>query len=102
MKGLFKNIESIIEQTIELLPQALSGDVANRTFFVKPDGTVDYHYYQGQIILDDNCFYTIKDYETPDPDEFGYESLEDMDFDACGFAEQIENSIENHLNLIEQ
>jgi len=90
----------LVEKTIELLPQALSGDRANRTFFFKVDEetnelTVDYLYYLGQQQLSDNCFYTIKDYETPDPGDFGYESIEEMDFDACGFRESIENAIEN-------
>ncbi|MDY0388878.1 MAG: hypothetical protein RBT65_17530 [Methanolobus sp.] len=92
--------EEIIEATLELMATALSGDRANRTFFFKVDEetnelTVDYLYYLGQQQLSDNCFYTIKDYETPDPGGFGYESFEEMDFDACGFRESIENAIEN-------
>jgi len=94
--------DEIVEKTIELIPTALSGDRANRTFFFKIDKetnelTVDYIYYAGSIILDDNCFYTIFDHETPDPEDFGYESLDEMDFDACGFSEQIEYAIENKL-----
>ena len=97
--------DELVEKTIELMPAALSGDRANRTFFFKIDEetgelTVDYLYYAGQQVLSENCFYTIKDYETPDPENFGYDSLEDMDFDACGFTEQIENAIDNQtVNL---
>jgi hypothetical protein len=99
--------EDLVEKTIALLPTALSGDRANRTFFFKVDEetgelTVDYHYYLGQIVTSDNCFYTIKDHETPDFEEFGYESFEEMDFDACGYTEQIENAIEEKLALIEE
>jgi hypothetical protein len=99
--------DELVEKTIELMPTALSGDRANRTFFFKVDEetnelTVDYLYYLGQQSLSENCFYTIKDHETPDPEDFGYESIDEMDFDACGFTEQIENAIEEKIMLIEQ
>jgi hypothetical protein len=32
---------------------------------------VDYLYYLGLIPLDDYCFYTIRDFETPSPEDFG-------------------------------
>jgi hypothetical protein len=88
----------LVEKTIELMPIALSGDRANRTFFFKIDKetgelTVDYLYYFGNQLLSDNCFYTIKDYEIPDPGYFGYESINEMDFDACGFSEYVEHAI---------
>jgi len=96
----------LVEKTIELMPQALSGDRANRTFFFKVDEetgelTVDYLYYAGQQVLSDNCFYTIKDHETPDSEDFGYESIDEIDFDACGFSEQIEYAIENQIANLE-
>jgi hypothetical protein len=99
--------DELVEKTIKLMAAALSGDRANRTFFFKVDEetnelTVDYLYYLGQQLLSENCFYTIKDHETPDPEIFGYESVDDMDFDACGFTEQIENAIEKKIMLIEQ
>ena len=98
--------DELVEKTIELMPTALSGDRANRTFFFKVDQktnelTVDYLYYAGQQVLSDNCFYTIKDHSTPDPEDFGYETFEDMDFDACGFSEQIEYDIENQIVNLE-
>jgi hypothetical protein len=98
--------DELIEKTIELMPAALAGDRANRTFFFKVDEetgelTVDYLYYAGQQVLSENCFYTIKDYETPDPEEFGYETLEEMDYDACGFSEQVEYAIENKIENLE-
>lgn len=97
--------DELIEKTIEIMGDALSGDPANRTFFFKIDEktdelTVDYIYYAGETILDDNCFFTIKDYETPDPEDFGYDTLEEMDFNASGFSMQIEYAINEHiLNL---
>jgi len=99
--------EEIVEKTIALLATALNGDRANRTFFFKIDEetnelTVDYLYYAGQQVLSDNCFYTIKDHETPDAEDFGYDSLDEMDFDACGFTEQIENAIDEKIVLIEE
>jgi hypothetical protein len=98
--------DELVEKTIELMPTALAGDRANRTFFFKVDEetnelTVDYLYYAGQQALNDNCFYTIKDHETPDPEDFGYDSINEMDFDACGFTEQIENAIDEKIALIE-
>ena len=82
--------DELVEKTIELMPTSLSGYGANRAFFFKVDEktgelTVNYFYYAGQQSLSDNCFYTIKDH---------------MDFDVCGFSEQIEDAIEQHiLNL---
>ena len=98
--------DELVEKTIELMPTALSGDRANRTFFFKIDEetnelTVDYLYYAGQQVLSENCFYTIKDYETTAPEDFGYETLEEMDFDACGFSEQIEYAIDNQIANLE-
>lgn len=98
--------DELVEKTIELMPTALSGDRANRTFFFKIDEetgelTVDYLYYAGQQVLSDNCFYTIKDHETPDSEDFGYDSIDEMDFDACGFSEQIKNAIDQKIALIE-
>ena len=97
--------EEIVKKTLELLPTALSGDKANRTFFFIVDDkgklTVDYHYYAGQIALDDNCFYTLKDHETPAPEDFGYDSLEEIDFEACGFKEHIESVIDQHILTLE-
>ncbi len=96
----------LVEKAIEMMPVALSGDRANRTFFFNVDEetnelTVDYLYYAGQQVLEDNCFYTIKDYATPDPEDFGYDTLEEMDFDACGFSLQIEYAIDNHISDLE-
>jgi len=98
--------DELVEKTIEILSDALTGDRANRTFYFKIDEetselTVDYLYYAGQQHLDDNCFYTIKDHETPNPEDFGYDSLEEMDFDACGFSEQIEYAIEDQIRNLE-
>jgi len=95
----------IISATLELLSTALSGDPANRTFYFELDEDgeikVDYHYYLGNISLDDSCFYTIRDIETPDPEEYGYEDIQDMDFAELGYEGQIEAAIDNHILEIE-
>ena len=108
-----KNIEiyrtrkdELIEKTIELMPTALSGDIANRTFYFEINEktgklTVDYLYYLGQQSLDDECFFTIKDHETPDPEDFGYEGFEEMDFYACGFASQVDYAITEKIEYLE-
>lgn len=99
--------DELVEKTIELMPAALIGDLANRAFYFiineeTGELTVDYFYYAGRRVLGGNCFYTIKDHETPDPEDFGYDSLEEMDFDACGFTEQVENAIDLIISFIEQ
>ena len=98
--------EEIVEKTIEIMADALGGDNANRSFFFNIDEetgelTVDYIYYAGNQSLSDNCFYTIKDYETPDPENFGYDSIEEMDFFACGFDSIVENAIDEHIADLE-
>lgn len=95
--------EEIIEKTLELMPDALSGDIATRTFYFEIKNgklTVNYLYYAGHQILSDNCFYTVHDYETPDAEDYGYETLKEMGFEACGFDEHIKNSIENNIDLL--
>lgn len=106
LKILKTRKDELVEKTIELMPQALSGDRANRTFFFNIDEetgelTVDYLYYLGQVQLSDNCFYTIPDHETPDPGDFGYESIEEMDFYFCGFYDAIEFAIDNKIADLE-
>lgn len=96
--------DELVKQTLNLLPSALSGDKANRTFYFKLDEDkiiVDYIYYTGNISLSENCFLTIKDYETPNPSEYGYDTIEEMDFQACGYDEFIEQSIEGKIGFLE-
>lgn len=98
--------DEIIDATMAVIGQALSGDRANRTFYFTVNDetnelTVDYLYYLGQVQLDDNCFYTIPDNETPDPEEFGFHSIEEMDFEACGYRDFIESAIDNTIEQIE-
>lgn len=77
------------------MPVALAGDIANRPFFFEIDEkgelTVDYHYYLGQIQHSDDCFYTIKDYQTPNM----------LDFEAAVYAEQIENAIDKMIATLD-
>ena len=98
--------DELVQLTLNLLPIALSGDRANRTFYFKinDSGTlvVDYLYYLSQQSSSDNEFYTISVHETPCPEEFGFESIEEMDFDACGYREFIENSIDKQIEFLEQ
>ena len=94
----------IIEKTLKLMPQALSGDRVTRTFYFEENNgelKIDYFVYRGYRQLSDNCFYTVKDYETPNPDDYGYESIEEIDFEVCGFDEGIRNAIENHIDILE-
>jgi len=98
--------EEIVEATLEVMPQALSGDQANRTFFFEVDEEtneliVDYLYYLGNQYFSDNCFYTIPSHETPDPEDYGYDSIEEMDFDFCGYREFIEYSINSNIADLE-
>jgi len=98
--------QKLIEKTIELMPYALSGDNANRTFYFKFDEqtnelTVHYHYYTGQIQLDENCFFTIKNYQTPSPEDLGYDSYDEVDYSLCGYYQQIENAIDEKIFNLE-
>lgn len=96
--------DELVRLTLDLMPIALSGDRANRTFYFEfnEDGelVVNYLYYAGQQYLTDNCFYTICDHNSVDASDFGYEHIGDMDFEACGFSDQIKYSIDNHIALL--
>jgi hypothetical protein len=98
--------DELVEKTINLLPIALSGDCANRTFFFIIDENgelqVDYIDYLGQQSLSDNCFFTIKAHETPDPKMFGYDNFDEMDFSLCGFDEEIEIAIDEKMMWLEK
>jgi hypothetical protein len=102
---IYKNHkEEIVNQVINQLPNAMRGDRVNRTFFVKEkDGEieVDYMVYSGLTQLSDNCFLTIKDYESFDADEFGVEDFEEIDFRALGWDEKIEESIDAKIEELE-
>ena len=93
----------IIEQTINLLPNALRGDLVNRTFFVKENNgkiEVDYFVYMGQVSKGENCFFSVKDHETPDPEDYGYENFDEMDFLALGWDERISEAIDQRADEI--
>jgi hypothetical protein len=98
------NKETIIEKTLEQIPDALRGDRVTRSFFIKNEN-VNYSIYTGQIILDDNYFFTIKDHETPDPGDYGYNSneemLQDENFINDFYSDQILESINNHICKLE-
>lgn len=102
---IYKNHkEEIVNQVINQLPNAMRGDRVNRTFFVKEkDGEieVDYMVYSGLTQLSDNCFLTIKDYESFDADKFGVEDFEEIDFRALGWDEKIEESIDAKIEELE-
>jgi hypothetical protein len=98
--------DELVQLTLNLLSTALSGDRANITFFFKVNEetselTVDYHYYLGQIYTSENCFLTIHDYETPNPTEYGFETIEEMDFEACGYDKYISQSIDDIIASLE-
>lgn len=97
-KILKERKDEIIRKTIELLPDALSGDRGNRSFYfsVNETGelTVDYWFYLGNVSLPDTYFYTIWEHQIPDPEDYGYERIEDMDFALCGYDEHIGREID--------
>jgi hypothetical protein len=98
------NKETIIEKTLEQIASALKGDKVNRSFFIK-DENVTYSVYAGQIILDERYFFTIKDHETPDPGDYGYntndEMLQDDKFIEDYYKDQLEESIDTHILMME-
>ena len=101
--------EEILDLTMDLLSTAINGNDgmfnADLYFFFELDEetkelTVDYFPSAGNISTSDNVFYSIPGHEMPDPVDFGYDSIEEMDFEDCGYREFIENEIEQHiLNL---
>lgn len=96
--------EEIVDQVIEQLPNAMRENRVNRTFFVKQNDDkieVDYMVYCGLQKLSDNCFLTIKDYESFDADEFGVEDFEEIDFRALGWDAKIEESIDAKIEELE-
>lgn len=99
-----KHKEAIVAQTLALIPDAIAGDQANRTFFVtaKSDGTVtvDYLYYKGTILLDDSCFFSIKEHDTPDPADYGGDSFEYIDFEIM-YGDIISDVIAKHIMELE-
>ena len=96
--------EEIVDQVIKQLPNAMRENRVNRTFFVKQNDDkieVDYMVYCGLQKLSDNCFLTIKDYESFDADEFGVEDFEEIDFRALGWDAKIEESIDAKIEELE-
>jgi len=90
--------QEIIDQTIELLPNAFRGDKVNRTFFFKyneetDEIIVDYHVYCGSMSMTDNCFLTIKDNESIDLEEYGVSDYDEIDYLALSFDDKIREAI---------
>jgi hypothetical protein len=106
LQNFSKNKEQIIEATLKLIPKALSGDRANRSFFITNDERiVDYSYYLGQISLGDKTFFTIKDHQTLDSGDYGYKSDDDM-FEDAEFLNELYRdvvtyAIEEHIMKLE-
>lgn len=98
------NKETIIEKTLEQIINALRGDRVNRHFFFDGEN-VDYSISSGQIALDDDYFFSIKDHQTIDAGDYGYDSdesmLDDEQFIDDQYREQIELAIDNHINKLE-
>ncbi len=100
--------EEIISEVINQLPNAMRGDKVNRTFFVKENENnegeiiVDYFVYLGHINLSDNCFLTIKDYESFDPSDYEVEKFEDIDFRTIGWDEKIAGAIDRKIEELEE
>lgn len=102
---ILKNHTSeIVEKTLALLPNAFRGDTVNRMFFVvEGDGeiVVDYMVNLGLPITDDNIFFVIKSTETVDPEEYGCDDLDDVDFQGWGWEEKIRGSISMKIESLE-
>jgi hypothetical protein len=99
--------DELIAQAINLLPDAMRGDRVNRTFFFEYDSAidevkVDYFVYCGQQSVSDNCFLTIKDTESFDPEDFCVEDFNDIDFRAIGWEEKIEENINYKIEWMEE
>lgn len=93
---LKNHTEEVINQTLDLLPNALRGDRVNRMFFVtEKDGeiTVDYDVNIGIPTSTKNTFFIIKNTESIDPSDYDCEDFDELDFRALEWDERIKESI---------
>ena len=106
MKNLLKkfeeNKEEIIELTLNEMGEHLEWDgmfAPNVAFFIKEgEGIeIDSYPFVGNQSHPDNVFMIIQGHEIPDPNEYGYETLSEMDFAACGYNDIVKQQIENHI-----
>ena len=101
---LKNHTEEVINQTLDLLPNAMRGDRVNRMFFVKENEngiTVDYDVNLGVPASSKNTFFIIKNTESFDPDDYGVEDYDDIDFRALGWDDKIRDSIAVKIEELE-
>lgn len=97
--------ELIINNTLNQIPNAMRGDLVNRSFYIDREGNVEYSIYLGQIQLDDTYFFNIHSHETLEPGDYDYENYENMVEDEMFiddyYRDQIEEAIDNHILALE-
>jgi len=88
--------DEVIQKTIELLPSALRGDAVNRMFYVKDENgeiKVDYCINLGLPTSTKDTYFIIKNTVVVDPEEYGCNNLNDVDFSSLGWDDDIKSSI---------
>lgn len=86
--------DEVIQQTIELLPEAVNNNggmfTASLAFFIDKDGQVDYFNYTGQIYSSNSVFYKIPGHEVSQIDVENTSFFDEFSF-------HIESDIEDYL-----
>jgi len=93
------NKESIVDQVLDLIPQALNNNsVLDVSFCIDGDATVGYIPHRTNDILNDTYFYTIRDCKKPQAGDYDYKSLDSMYSDIEFIEDYYKDDIKDALN----
>ncbi|MFP4042560.1 MAG: hypothetical protein ACLFPH_10785 [Bacteroidales bacterium] len=97
--------KEIVNLTLEHLSTALNGDPCNVAFYVEMDDEgsikVDHYPFLGNQAHPESVFFIIEEHQRPDVEELGYESLEEVDWDAVNYDIYIETKIDDYIMELE-
>ena len=105
LESLKNRKEEIIELTLDHMSVAFNGDPCNVAFYVEENenGEIEVNHYPflGQQSHPDKVFWIVPDHQRPDPEALGYNNLDEVDWNACGFDSYIKHRIEDHIMELE-
>jgi len=97
--------EEIIGLTLDHMSNALNGDPCNVAFFVEKDNEgniiVDHYPFLGQQKHPESVFFIIEENERPDPEELGFENMDEIDWNAINYDIFIEKKIDQYIMDLE-
>jgi hypothetical protein len=97
--------DEVVEKTLDHMPNAMRGDVCNVAFYLDQDNEgniiVNHYPFLGQQSHPESVFLIIKEHERPDPDELGFESMEDVDWQACNYDVYLQTKIDEYIDKLE-